>query len=82
MATDNVNHPQHYMSNNGIETIDAIDAFTEGLTGYEAVYTGNVLKYICRWKKKNGLEDLRKAAWYLNRLIKKLEAKQNGNQKV
>lgn len=82
MTADNVNHPQHYMSSNGIETIDAIDAFTEGLTGYEAVYTGNVLKYICRWKKKNGLEDLKKAAWYLNRLIKKLEAKQNEHQKV
>lgn len=82
MTADNVNHPQHYMSSNGIETIDAIDAFTEGLTGYEAVYTGNVLKYTCRWKKKNGLEDLKKAAWYLNRLIKKLEAKQNEHQKV
>lgn len=82
MTADNVNHPQHYMSSNGIETIDAIDAFTEGLTGYEAVYTGNVLKYICRWKKKNGLEDLKKAAWYLNRLIKKLEAKQYEHQKV
>lgn len=66
---DNVNHPEHYMSESGIEVIDVIDAFTEDLEGPEAVYTANVIKYICRWKKKNGLEDLEKAKWYLDRLI-------------
>ena len=66
---DNVNHPNHYKSNSGLETIDVIRAFTEGLNGMEAVDTANVLKYICRWKKKNGVEDLRKAMWYLNDLI-------------
>lgn len=72
-GTDIVNHPPHYKSKLGLETIDVIEAFTEDLTGYEAVDTGNVIKYICRWKKKNGLQDLKKAQWYLNRLIKKLE---------
>lgn len=70
---DNVNHPKHYKTKNGLETIDVIDAFTEDLTGFEATRTGNILKYVCRWKKKNGLEDLKKARWYLNDLIAKLE---------
>ena len=40
-------------------------ATTDGFTGY---LTGNILKYIWRWKHKNGIEDLRKARWYLDRL--------------
>lgn len=66
---DNVNHPEHYISSNGIEVIDVIDQYTYGLRGYEAVYTANIIKYVCRWKHKNGIEDLKKAQWYLNRLI-------------
>ena len=46
-----------------------IEAFTDDLVGMEAVCTANALKYICRWKKKNGVEDLKKAVWYLNKLI-------------
>ena len=70
---DVVNHPKHYKAKNGMEVIDVIEAFTANLKGYEAIYTGKVIKYICRWKEKNGLEDLRKAQWYLNRLIKNIE---------
>lgn len=70
---DNVNHPAHYQTKNGLETIDVIDAFTDGLVGIEAVCTGNALKYLCRWKKKNGLEDLKKARWYINKLIETME---------
>lgn len=70
---DMVNHPRHYIAKNGIETIDVIDAFTDGIEGPAAVYTANVIKYICRWSNKNGLEDLKKARWYLNRLIWSLE---------
>lgn len=66
---DPVNHPSHYKSKAGIETIDVIDAFTADLTGTEAVCTANVIKYICRWKNKNGLQDLEKAKWYLEHLI-------------
>ena len=70
---DMVSHPPHYQSETGLEVIDAIEAFTFDLMGIEAVCTGNVLKYICRWKKKNGLEDLKKAKWYLERLINHVE---------
>lgn len=72
---DNVNHPAHYISDKGIETIDVIEAFTDGLNGIEAVCTGNALKYLCRWSKKNGLEDLEKAEWYLNYLITHIRKK-------
>ena len=72
-TNDMVNHPSHYKANNGMEVIDVIEAFTANLSGYEATHTGNVIKYICRWKEKNGLEDLKKAQWYLNRLIKNIE---------
>ena len=70
---DMVNHPDHYKTESGLETIDVIEAFTNGLVGIEAVDTANVIKYICRWKKKNGLEDLKKAKWYLEHLINKKE---------
>lgn len=72
-SKDNINHPSHYMTKSGLEAINVIEAFTEDLAGFEAVNTGNVLKYLCRWKRKNGLEDLKKARWYLDRLISKLE---------
>ena len=65
---DNVNHPQHYQAN-GLETIDVIEAWTKDLDGIVAVCTANVIKYISRWNKKNGIEDLKKAQWYLNKLI-------------
>ena len=68
---DNVNHPAHYISTTGLETIDVIEAFTADLQGLEAVCTANILKYVCRWKHKNGIEDLKKAQWYLNKLIEK-----------
>lgn len=71
--TDMVNHPSHYQSNGGMEVINVIEAFTADLQGIEATDTGNVIKYICRWKHKNGIEDLKKARWYLDHLIGKLE---------
>lgn len=73
ICCDMVNHPQHYKTESGLETIDVIEAFTFDLKGVEAVDTANVIKYICRWKKKNGLEDLKKAKWYLEHLINKIE---------
>lgn len=69
MPCDMVNHPSHYQTNSGLEVIDIINAATEDLVGIEAVCVGNTIKYLCRWKKKNGLEDLKKARWYLDRLI-------------
>ena len=64
-----VSHPDHYMSKTGLEVIDVIEAFTFDLKGIEATDTGNILKYICRWSNKNGLQDLEKAKWYLDHLI-------------
>lgn len=72
---DNVNHPAHYKAQNGMEAIDVIEAFAQSLTGTEAVCTGNALKYLLRWKQKNGVEDLKKARWYLDRLITHMETK-------
>lgn len=71
-----VSHPNHYQSENGLEVIEVIEAFTEDLTGIEAVDTGNAIKYICRWKRKNGVEDLEKAMWYLSHLIEYLTDKE------
>ena len=64
-----VSHPSHYMSDSGLETIDVIEAFTKDLDGIEAYDTGNVIKYICRWKNKGGVQDLEKAMWYIQHLI-------------
>lgn len=69
---DNVNHPSHY-TQGGIECIDALKAATVGLTGIEAVCTANAIKYLWRWKHKNGIEDIEKAIWYLERLRKEVE---------
>ncbi len=75
-----VSHPAHYQSETGLEVIDVIEAFTFDLKGIEAIDTGNVLKYICRWKHKNGLQDLRKAKWYLTHLIEHLEKLEGENK--
>ena len=68
-----VEHPSHYQTAAGVECIVAMEAATEGLSGSEAICTSQVIKYIWRWKLKNGVEDLRKARWYLDRLIVRLE---------
>lgn len=65
----NVNHPNHYQSESGLEVIDVIKAFTADLSGEEAFCIGNAIKYLCRYNKKNGVEDLSKAEWYIERAI-------------
>lgn len=74
MEKDMVNHPAHYTAG-GIECIDALAAATAGLDGIEAVCTANAIKYLWRWKLKNGVEDLKKAQWYINHLIEELDKK-------
>ena len=69
---DMVNHPPHY-TQEGIECIDAIKAATEGLDGFEGYCTGNAIKYLWRWKHKNGVEDLKKAHWYIKKLAVETE---------
>ncbi len=63
---DMVNSPPHY-NQAGIECIDAIRAATD--VGYEYYLQGNIIKYLWRYRYKNGVEDLEKAQWYLEKLI-------------
>lgn len=69
---NNINHPSHY-TQGSIECIDAIAEAVKDLKGIAATDTGNVIKYMWRWQYKGGLEDLRKAKWYLEHLINILE---------
>ncbi|QQK75071.1 DUF3310 domain-containing protein [Salicibibacter cibarius] len=73
---DNINSPDHYTSGD-IECIDAIKEATKHLDGFEGYLTGNIMKYLWRYKHKNGVEDLKKASVYL----KWLEEYVNGNEK-
>lgn len=70
-----VSHPPHYQSQSGIEVIDVIEAFTDGLNGIEAADTANIIKYACRWNKKNGIQDVDKIIWYATHLKNCLEKK-------
>jgi hypothetical protein len=67
---DMVNNPPHY-NKAGIETIEAIQAMTGN--GFQSYLQGNILKYLWRYQYKNGIEDLKKAQWYLNRLISEVD---------
>ena len=71
LSGDNVNHPAHY-TQGGIECIEAIKASmtAQQFLGY---LKGNAVKYLWRFQFKGGVEDLRKARWYLNRLIREVE---------
>ena len=73
-TVDVVNHPSHYTSGK----IEVISIMEDQLTDeeYRGYIKGQVIKYVTRERHKNGLEDLKKAAWYLNRLIKRLEKQQ------
>lgn len=64
--TDNVNHPEHYTQHpSGVECIQ--------VTEHMGFCPGNAIKYIWRHEQKGGVEDLKKARWYLDREIKRLE---------
>ena len=63
---DVVNSPSHY-NQAGIECIEAIAAATDN--GFEYYLQGNIIKYIWRYRYKNGIEDIKKAQWYINKLI-------------
>ena len=76
IKNDMVNNPAHY-NKAGIECIDAIAAATG--EGFEYYLQGNILKYLWRYRYKNGSEDLKKAQWYLNRLITEVEGCYDGD---
>lgn len=67
---DKVNNPSHYTAG-GIETLDYIKAKVKDYPSYVA---GNILKYVSRYEHKNGIEDLKKAQFYLNDLINWMES--------
>lgn len=69
---DVVNHPNHYTQGR-VECIDALEAATVGKTGIEAVCVANVIKYLWRYEEKNGKEDIKKAQWYLNKLLDSID---------
>ena len=73
-VSDLVNNPPHY-NQAGIECLDAIAAATGD--GFEHYLQGNILKYLWRYRYKNGIEDLKKAQFYLNRLVKEKEGQDN-----
>ena len=66
---DMVNSPAHY-NQSGIECIDAIEAAL-GPDGFKYYLQGNIMKYLWRYRYKNGTEDLKKAQWYTNKLIER-----------
>lgn len=66
---DNITSPNHYVSDNGIEVFDVQEAFIHELKGMSASYWCNIVKYILRFQRKNGVEDLKKARYYLDKLI-------------
>jgi hypothetical protein len=66
---DPVNSPKHYADTcGGIECIEAIEA-SMSIEEFKGFLKGNVQKYVWRYAQKNGSEDLKKAKWYLERLI-------------
>ncbi len=69
--TDPVNSPDHYRTGD-VECIEAIKA-SMTMNEFLGYLRGNVQKYIWRYREKNGVEDLRKAEWYLRRLIQEFE---------
>lgn len=71
-----VEAPEHYRAGDAYETIRVIEAW--GL-GY---HLGNVIKYVSRWERKGGLEDLKKARWYLTREIERQEKSSRHEDKI
>lgn len=69
---DNIIRPNHYASNKGFEVFDVQEAFIHELKGMAASYWCNIVKYILRFQRKNGVEDLKKAKYYLEKLIEEV----------
>lgn len=68
LQQDDINHPSRY-HHDGIETIDVIKAWTAGCDGAYAFCIGNAIKYLSRWQEKGGIEDIKKAIWYLQWVV-------------
>jgi hypothetical protein len=70
-VSDVVNKPEHYRQG-GLECIEAIEA-SMSREEFQGYLKGNIEKYVWRYRYKNGIQDLHKARWYLDRLILALE---------
>ena len=71
-SEDNIISPSHYASDKGFEVFDVQEAFIHELKGMSASYWCNIVKYILRFQRKNGVEDLKKAKYYLEKLIEEV----------
>lgn len=71
--SDKIN-PNHYRQGK-VECIDAIESATINKKGIEAVCTANAIKYLWRYESKNGIEDVQKAKWYIDKLLTHLNEK-------
>ena len=79
---DNVNHPDHYQNIAGVEAIDILNDVVKDLPGKQAAMLWNAMKYLLRFQKKNGVEDLKKAQNYLQWLIDEVEAVQGTDKNI
>lgn len=79
---DNINHPDHYQNIAGVEAIDILNDVVKDLPGVRAAMLWNAMKYLLRFQKKNGVEDLKKARNYLGYLIADMEAKCNAAEQL
>lgn len=78
-----VSHPTHYalIPEKDVEVIDVIKAATKDMKGIFATDTGNIIKYACRWDKKNGKQDVDKIIYYATHLLRELELQEQENEK-
>ena len=76
--SDNVNHPKHYALVDNVEAIDVIEAVLDD--GFLNYCYGNVIKYILRAPKKNGIEDMKKAKVYLDWFIEEYDERHNSKE--
>lgn len=79
---DKVNHPDHYQNIAGVEAIDILNDVVKDLPGKQAAMLWNAMKYLLRFQKKNGVEDLKKAQNYLQYLINDIEAVQEAYKNI
>lgn len=78
---DTIHHPSHYQGAYGLEAYDVIKNFSADLSGEMAYYQGNAIKYLLRWQKKNGAEDLKKCKEYIDDMLKNLpDAEEKKNE--
>lgn len=77
-----VNHPDHYQNIAGVEAIDILNDVVKDLPGKQAAMLWNSMKYLLRFQKKNGVEDLKKARNYLDYLIADMDATCDAAEKL